>query len=69
MGVPNIPMQNVASQLNQNYIPGLTPSQGQYAALPASTSINPFDITALRKAQSNFDKEYIWNPKTKEWEW
>lgn len=57
-------MQNVAPQPNQNYLAGLGASQG----IPNS-SINPFDITTLRRSQGNFEKDYIWNPVTKEWEW
>jgi hypothetical protein len=49
----------------------LRASQGQYEALQGMpiSSINPFDVTGLRKAQGSFEKDYTWNPVTKEWEW
>lgn len=61
MAPGRIPMQNVGPQLNQNYLAGLRPAQGQYDAYQADK------LAGLRAAQGMFDQQNMWNPLYGEW--
>lgn len=61
MGLPSTPMQNVGAQLNQNYLAGLRPFQGQYDAYQAA------NLAKMRGAQGMFDSQNMYNPLYKEW--
>jgi hypothetical protein len=49
MGLPSTPMQNPTAQLNQNYLAGIRPAQGQYDAYQAA------NLAAMRGAQGKYE--------------
>lgn len=58
---PSTKMQNVAPQLNQNYLAGLRPMQSQYENYQADI------LAGLRASQGMFDQQNTWNPLYGEW--
>lgn len=58
---PNVKMQNAGPVLQQNYLNGLRPIQGQYEALQAN------NLAGLRAGQGQFENQFQWNPYNNEW--